>query len=138
MRRPAGLIASRRRRERVASRAGFMRLGTMIFLLLIIGGAYLVYVYLPPWIAYRALEDQMAEQAREARILPNEEIAARVWAVVKEWEIPVSQDDIVITRTDNRLYIRAQWDITIRHFGLYEHRLHFEPAVDEMILPIDR
>ncbi len=113
-------------------------MGTLIFLLLIAGGVYLAFNYIPPWIAYRAIRDQMLDQARTATLLTDQQIAAQVMVVAKEWEIPLTEQNVAVTRTENRLTIRAEWDVTINHFGLYSHRVHFAPAVDEMILPIGR
>lgn len=115
-----------------------MKLGTLVFLLLIASGSYLAFAYLPPWMAYRAMNDQMVEQARKAAVLSDDEIADRLYAVVKEWGLPVTRDAIVVTRRENHVSIRTQWDVTIHHFGLYDHRLHFAPAADEMIMPVGR
>jgi len=113
-------------------------MGTLIFLLLIAGGAYLAFSYVPPWIAYRAIQDQMLDQARNATLLTDQQIAVQITVVAKEWEVPLTERDVTVTRTENRLAIRAEWDVTINHFGLFPHRVHFAPAVDEMILPIAR
>jgi hypothetical protein len=80
----------------------------------------------------------MLDQARTAALLPEQEIAERILVVAREWDVPLTAGDMVITRTENRLAIRAEWDVTVNHFGLYAHRVHFAPAVEEMILPVGR
>ncbi|MEW6324317.1 MAG: hypothetical protein AB1515_02915 [Nitrospirota bacterium] len=122
-------------RSRRQAQAGGVKLGTLVFLLLIAGGIYLAFAYIPPWMAYRALKDQMIEQTRESAILPDEEIRERLAIIARSWELPLTAEDFVVTRTDGRLSIAAQWDVTIHHFGLYDHRLRFAPTSEEMVLP---
>ncbi len=127
-------LSSRHRRNQ----AGGMKLGTLIFLLLVGGGVYTAFAYIPPWMAYRAIRDQMVEQAREAAVVRDEEIVDRIVIVANSWEVPLTEEDIVLTRSDGRLSMATEWDITIHHFGVYDHQLHFAPAVDEFIVRVAR
>lgn len=85
--------------------------------------------------AYRTIEDQLIEQARNSAMLSDDEIRERIAIVAREWGVPIAAEDVSVTRNNERVAVAAQWDVLIRHFGLYDHRLHFAAAADELALP---
>jgi hypothetical protein len=130
---------NRRQRGPLSWQSGGVTLGTFLFLFLIAGAIYLTLLYLPPWMAYRAMLDQIQEQAGTAAITSDNEIMTRLMATAREWEIPVTEDQIELKRTDTRVSISTQWDVTINLFGgQYQHILHFAPSTEAMVLPARR
>jgi len=116
--------------------AGGITFGTFFFLFLIAGSIYLALLYLPPWIAYYAMFDQIREQAGTSARVSDEEIVNRIMATAKEWEVPITPEQIEVNRTDTRVLITAQWDVTINLFGgQYQHVLHFAPSAGTLVMP---
>jgi type III secretion system FlhB-like substrate exporter len=118
---------------------GGIKPGTLVFLLLIAVVIYTAYGFLPPWMAYRAMKEQMQDQARTVSVIPDEEIVERVYATAKEWSVPIKKDEILVKRTESHLTIATRWEVAVDIFGgLYQYPLVFAPEVDELLLPISR
>ena len=127
------------RRHAVRSRSGRITLGTFIFLFLIAGAVYLALLYLPPWMAYRAMMEVIQEQIGAAAVATDDEVSDRIIATAKEWEVPITKEQIVITRTETRISISTQWDVTINLLGgQFQQVLHFEPSTDTVVMPANR
>jgi hypothetical protein len=129
-------ITNLRQHDRVLNRMGRITLSTFIFLFLVSGAVYLTLLYVPPWMAYRAMQEVILEQAGAAAVSSDEEIIDRIMATAQEWKVPITKDQIEITRTDTRMSISTQWDVTINLFGgQYRHVLHFAPSTKTMMVP---
>ena len=123
----------------VRGRSGRISLGTFIFLFLIAGAVYLTLLYLPPWMAYRAMMEVIQEQIGAAAVATDDEVSDRIIATAKEWEVPITKEQIVITRTETRISISTQWDVTINLLGgQFQQVLHFEPSTDTVVMPANR
>jgi len=121
------------------NQSGGISIQTFLFLFLVAGTVYLILLYLPPWMAYRAMLDQIRDQAATADISSDHEIMTRLMATAREWEIPVTEDQIEIKRTDIKVFIGTQWDVTIDLLaGQYQHVLHFAPSTETMVMPASR
>ena len=120
----------------ICGRSGRITLGTFFLLFLIAGAVYLTLVYLPPWMAYRAMLDAMQEQIGVAAASSDGELRDRIMATAKEWEVPITREQIAITRTETRIVISAEWDVPVNLLnGQYRHVLHFTPSTDTMVMP---
>ncbi|HUJ78957.1 MAG TPA: hypothetical protein VLY45_01430 [Nitrospiria bacterium] len=128
-----------RRRSAIVNRTGRITFGTVVFFGLVAGAIYLAVEYLPPWMAYRAMLEVMQEQVGAAAVSSDDEIIDRIMATAKEWQVPVAREQIIITRTDARLSISAQWDATVTLFGgRFQQTLHFAPSTESTALPANR
>ena len=97
---------------------GGLQIGTVVFLLLIAGGIYSAFVYIPPWMAYRALQDRMVDLAHESATISDAEIVNRLVIETRAWNLPVPCDRTLTLPPDisalsdeelvNRLALQAQ------------------------------
>lgn len=132
-------VTHRRQHVIVFNRRGRITLSTLIFFVLVASAVYLTWLYVPPWMAYRAMLEVIQEQVGAAAVASDEEISERIMATAEEWKVPITKDQIEIKRTDTRMSISTQWDVTINLFGgQYRHVLHFAPSTDTMITPTAR
>lgn len=123
----------------LSRQSGKITLSTFFLLFLIAGAVYLTLLYLPPWMAYRAMLGQIQEQADTAATTPDNQIMTHLMATVREWDIPITEDQIELKRTDTQVSISMQWDVTINLFGgQYQHVLHFAPSAETMVMPARR
>jgi hypothetical protein len=131
--------ADRRHGNPAFNRAGRITFGTILFLSLTAGAAYLTLLYVPPWMAYRAMLAEIQVQAGSAALVDNDEILTRIMATAKEWGVPITKDQIEITRTDAGMSISTQWNVTINLFGgRYQQVLHFAPSTERPVAPVSR
>jgi len=130
---------NRRQHGCVLNRVGSITLSTFIFLFLVAGAVYLTLLYVPPWMAYRAIQEVIQEQVGAAAVSSDDEVSDRIMATAKEWEVPITKDQIEITRTDARISISTQWNVTVNLFGgQYQHVLHFAPSTESPVVPTAR
>jgi len=123
----------------IGNRSGRMTFGTVLFLCLAAAAVYLTLVYAPPWMAYRAMQEVIEEEGGEPGVASDDEISGRIMATAKEWEVPITKEQIVINRTDSRISISAQWDVPIALFGgRFRQVLHFAPSTDSPVTPANR
>jgi hypothetical protein len=128
--------ADRRRGNPACNRAGRITFGTFLFLFLTAGAVYLTLFYVPPWMAYRAMLAEIQAQAGAAAVMDDDEILTRIMATAKEWEVPITRDQIEITRTDAGMSISTQWNVTINLFGgRFQQVLHFAPSTERPAAP---
>jgi hypothetical protein len=126
-----GGAADRRCGHPACNRAGRITFGTFLFLFLTAGAVYLTLHYAPPWMAYRAMLEVIQEQVGAAAVASDDEISDRIMATAKEWGVPITKDQIEITRTDTGMSISTQWNVTINLFGgRYQQVLHFAPSTE--------
>ncbi len=89
---------------------GRIRLGALIFLLLLASGVYLTTKYVPPYWTYLSMQDPVREAAMGA-LMPGGEERARDELIrrAKEQGLKLTQDNIVFTREGPLLVLRVTW-----------------------------
>jgi hypothetical protein len=126
-------------RRLILHQSGGITIGTFLLLFLVACAVYLTLLYLPPWMAYRAMLDEIRAQAGTAAITSDQEIMTRLMTTAREWEIPVTEDQIELNRVGTRVSISMQWDVTIDLLGgQYQHVLHFAPSTGTTAMPARR
>lgn len=125
--------ADRRCGTPACNRAGRISFGTLLFLCLTAGAIYLTLHYVPPWMAYRAMQEALQEQVGAAAVTSDDEISDHIMATAEAWKVPITKDQIEITRTDAGISISTQWNVTIVLFGgRFRQVLHFAPSTGTM------
>lgn len=129
-------VAGNRRCVLARNYAGRISLSTLIFFVLTAAVVYLALLYLPPWMAYRAMLQVIQEQVGAAAVSSDDEVSDRIMATARAWDVPITKDQIEITRTAGRLSISTQWDVTVNLLGgKYQHVLHFAPSTESPVAP---
>jgi hypothetical protein len=78
---------------------------------------YSLFKIVPVKIANSTFEDFLTEQASFASIKSAKEIEKDILIKAKELEIPVTKDNLTITRTREKITIAAHYELTIVFFG---------------------
>lgn len=98
---------------------------SLIYLLVATLVIYGVIKLVPPYMDYYAMEDEVRQQASLAQINPQNVIYQDIKLKMDELEIPVEDDTITLTRTnDGSLTVEVYWVETV-DFG-YGFRKDFE------------
>lgn len=136
---PHTVAGNRRRRGFVLNAGGRITLSTLVFFALITAVVYLALLFVPPWMAYRAMLEVIQEQVGAAAVSSDDEVGDRIMATARAWDVPITKDQIEITRTDGRMSISTQWDVTVNILGgTYQHVLHFAPSTESPVVPAGR
>jgi hypothetical protein len=131
---PHTAAGNRRPRRLVLTAEGRITLSTLIFFVLIAAVIYLALLYVPPWMAYRAMLEVIQEQVGAAAVSSDDEVGDRIMATARAWDVPITRDQIEITRTDGRMSISTQWDVTVNLLGgRYHDVLHFAPSTESPV-----
>ena len=89
---------------------GRIRLGALLFLLLVAAGIYLAIKFVPPYWTYLSLQDPVKEAAMAAVTQSGEDKArADLIRRAREEGLNLGEDDIQFTREGPQLVVRISW-----------------------------
>ncbi len=113
-------------RHRSGRAPGKIRLGVLLFILVVVAGIYVVILYIPPYWTYLSMQDPVKEAAVTAVTARNGEAVAREDLLRKARELGLRLEDenIEITRVGQELVIRVTWVESVDLLR-YRHDLHF-------------
>jgi hypothetical protein len=96
---------------------GKAKIGSLVALLVVIGGVYMGMKFIPVRAAAYAFDDEVREQVVFAgarrRQIGNEEIMRNLMAKADELGLPIRRSNVRITRRTNRIRIQAAWKSTV-------------------------
>lgn len=92
---------------------GKAKIGSLVALLVVVGGVYMGMKFIPVRAAAYAFDDEVREQVVFAgarrRKIGNEEIMRNLMAKADELGLPIRRGNVRITRRTNRIRIQAAW-----------------------------
>lgn len=96
---------------------------------------------IPMYMDYARMKDTMTIKAGVAQVLKDEEILRDLVQKAKELDLPLTEENFVLQRFEDRrrMRISTAWDVEV-HFlgGLYVRNFHFEPVVEESFMTVIR
>jgi hypothetical protein len=115
----------RRCHNREQAPPGLIRLGTLIWLMLLVGGVYLGVKFAPPYWDYLSMLDPVKEAAMAAAVPGREEQArAELIARAKKLGLILDEESVAIVRSPGGVRVRAEWNAPVV-LPRYRHILHF-------------
>ena len=104
-----------------------MRLGAVLFILVVGAGIYVAILFIPPYWTYLSMQDPVKEAALTAVTARNGEAAARADLRRKSGELGLRLEDenIEIAREGQELVVRVTWVEPV-DLPRYRHNLHFQ------------
>lgn len=93
------------------------KIGCVIWLAILGLIAYGLFKIVPVKIANSSFEDYLTEEASFGSIKGAKQIESEILAKAKELEIPVTKDNLTITRTREKITIEAEYTLNIVFFG---------------------
>jgi hypothetical protein len=114
---------------------GGASVGAIVWILLFIVLVVISKEAIPVKIRTSQLEDFMVELAKFSTREPDEKLQRRILEKAEELQLPLVKDDISVRKSNGRVRMRAQYDITLQ-FPFYEYTWHFDHNVDRPIFII--
>src|SRR5512139_1291906 len=116
--------------------AGVSKLKVLIVLALVAMAFNEGFKVLDVYLDYERMKDTMNTKASVAQVLKDVEIRNDLVARAKELDLPLSAEDFILDRDEQRhtMTIKTSWDEEV-HFllDLYIHTYHFAPVAVEDI-----
>lgn len=98
------------------------KLFTLLIIALIV---YAGFVFVPPFYRYYAFKSDVKEFARIGRALPPQELMEKIMEKARDYNIPIDEDDVVVTRDPNEVNIQVGWQERANFLNIYERRFDF-------------
>ncbi len=105
---------------------GRVRLGVLLFLLVVGTGAYVATKLIPPYWTYLSLMDPVKEAALSVGMRQGgeEQARAQLLAAAKEQGLELAADDVEFTRGPEGMTVRVSWVAPVE-LPRYRYDLHF-------------
>ncbi|MGH9317901.1 MAG: hypothetical protein ACRD1P_12440 [Thermoanaerobaculia bacterium] len=113
------------------------RVGCVIWLGIVGLIAYGLVKIVPVKIANSSFEDFMTEQASFGSIKSVRAIEREILDKAKDLAIPVTKDNLTITKTKEKITIEAHYEVTIEFFGgAYKYVWKRDPVVERPLFVV--
>jgi len=116
-------------------RHGQGKIGCILWLLAVVAFVTVIWKMVPVKIATAELQDYMVEQAKFAGRASADTLKKRVLARAQELAIPLTAKNLKVTKTSNRVRMKASYTIPIE-FPFYTYYWEFEHDVDRPVFII--
>ncbi|MDQ7787700.1 MAG: hypothetical protein RDU01_08825 [Thermodesulfovibrionales bacterium] len=107
---------------------GFIKVLFVIVLLIFLGYAGVQFGM--PYYRYSAFKSDVKELARVS-LGQVDKTKEQVVERAQELKIPVSQEDIKVSKTENTVIVTTAWSETVDILGFYQKRLNFNIRIEE-------
>ena len=96
---------------------GCVTAGTIFLLFLVVATAYLAIKFVPPYFHYYMLKEEVEAEAGGAHLHYDQDIIRHIRQRVKEAEMPVKEEDIILERRENGNGIYINYEGKINFFN---------------------
>src|SRR3989344_6353558 len=104
---------------------GCVTAGTMLLLFLVVATAYFAIKFVPPYFHYYMLKGEVEAEAEGAHLHYDQDIIRNIRQRVKEAEMPVKEEGIILERSENEIEISINYEVKINFFNKYYKTLFF-------------
>ena len=104
---------------------GSVTAGTIFLLFLVVATAYLAIKFVPPYFHYYMLKGEVEAEADGAHLHYDQDIIRNIKQRVKEAEMPVKEEGIILERRENEIEISINYEVKINFFNKYYKTLFF-------------
>ncbi len=121
----------------LSTEKGMVSFKVLFWLLVLFIVVHIAIKLVPMYIDSERMKDEMSVKAELAQTLSDNEILTDLVKKAKELDLPLGQEDIVLTRNEDThmMKISAKWDVTVHFFfdvyPPYTTKIyHFEPIIE--------
>jgi hypothetical protein len=116
---------------------GAANVGCIVWLVILGLVGYVLYKVVPVKIASSEFYDVMQEQAAFGSIKDPKFIEFEILRRAGELQVPVTKDNLKITRSREMITVEAHYEITIDFFnGVYKYVWKFDPVVQRPLFAV--
>lgn len=110
---------------------GEVTLKTLFWVLLLVAAAYLGVKLIPHTFNYYMMKTEVEDEAKNAHMYTDEAVRRHIMEKAVLWELPVDEDDIIVDRGIDDIYIEVNYQINIGFPGGYTRVLTYNINVEE-------
>lgn len=121
----------------LSTERGMVSFKVLFWLLVLFIVVHIAIKLVPMYMDSERMKDEMSVKAELAQTLSDNEILTDLVKKAKELDLPLGQEDIVLTRNEDThmMKISAKWDVTVHFFfDVYPpyttRTYHFEPIIE--------
>ena len=117
-----------------SNEAGASTIKVWLWLIVLFLVIHVGYKLIPMYMDYVRLEDEMGIKASVAQVFKDEEILADLAKKARELELPLTAENFVLKRNEERhtMTISTVWDVEVHFlYGAYVRMFHFAPVAEE-------
>ena len=127
----------------LSNEAGGSRFKVYVFFVILFLVVHAALKTVPVFMDYQQMEDTMTVKAGVAQVLKDEEILRDLVSKANELDLPLDAESFIINRNEERrkmaISMKYGWDVEITYlWGAYNRTFHFQPAVEENFMTINR
>lgn len=125
----------------LSNERGGTSLKVLLWFLLLGLGIHVGVKLIPMYMDYVRMKDTMTVKAGVAQVLKDEEILRDLVQKAKELDLPLTEENFVLERLEDRrkMRISTSWDVEVNFLaGFYVRTFHFEPVVEESFMTVIR
>jgi len=113
------------------------RIGCIIWLIIVGLTGYALYKFVPVKMKTARFEDFMSEEASFGSIRGVKEIERNILAKAKDLELPLSKDNLTITKTKEKIKVEAHYEIVVDLLGgYYRYVWKFDPVIERPLFNV--
>lgn len=114
--------------RRFRNQDGFIK--AVLCIAIFVTAVYAGFQFGIPYYKYSAFKNEVKDIARQE--LGNvEKTRARVYESAQDYKIPIEQKDIIVTKTERTVRVKAAWSVDVDIWGIYQKPLEFTVDVEE-------
>jgi hypothetical protein len=92
----------------------------VFFVIVVILAAYCFYLTFNPNYNYHMFKNELKESLRIVRSIDRpKDVMKRVMRQIQEYDIPIVEEDIELTKLNNQYHVKMYWEETVRYFPFY-------------------
>ncbi|HEY4715493.1 MAG TPA: hypothetical protein VII00_00100 [bacterium] len=110
---------------------GNARVKNLILLSVVLAAGYFGFKFVPHYIDYYRVRNMFAAEANTGRNMPVEYIKGNVLRKVKELNLPVPEENVVVEMEDKTVRIYANYSVIVGFLFGYYTELEFAPYVEK-------
>ncbi len=105
--------------------AGRISLRALIWILVLASALYSGYKLSYPYFSYYMLKTDVEEELKLAHMYRDSTLRQRIARKAASWSVPITADDVIISRDLDQLTISVSYSETIIFLGRYKKKLVF-------------
>lgn len=118
--------------RRFRSQRGEGQLGCVVGLLVLLAAIFVAYKMVPVKVKAAELRGEVVDEAKSAGVRSDEQIARNILRTAEANNLPVSKEDIQITRTANTIRVEVNYTVPIEFPG-YTYNWDFRHVAENPI-----
>lgn len=121
----------------VSDKSGMGKVKFLLWLLALYLAGYAAYVVAPPYVSNYMLSIEVDNQANLAHLFKDETMADEILKKADAWSVPITRENITITRGIEDITIEVRYRVDFIFFGSYTKTMDMSIIVHKRLATTD-